>query len=303
MDRLEHDVLVLIVEKVPPSDLQNLRLVNKGWHSAVRDAQMELRPNPELLQEHHLLHLCTAFPQATVLDLSRCQQLTPGSLQALQALSCSLQTLGLRGCGWVNTAAVDHLEALSLLKYLDLSGCPLLEALPESLSCLHSLELLRLYNCESLNDVESISTLASLTELSVDACSKLHSLPEGLSCLTSLELLHAEGCDALEALPDGLTTLTEIKFIYLRRTPISSLLDGFDALASLDSLYLLDCVELQSLSDNFGHLASLRWLDISGCVGLEGLPASFSSLSSLEVRVIFYHKVHLVFFVACKIVK
>lgn len=139
MDKLEHDVLVLIVEISSPSDLRNLRLVNKSWNRAVRDAQIKLRPNPVLLQERLLFQLCTAFPQATALDLSGCQQLTPSSLESLEALSRSLQSLNLRGCGWVNAAATAHLGALSLLECLDLSACPLLEGLSESLSSLCSL--------------------------------------------------------------------------------------------------------------------------------------------------------------------
>lgn len=284
MDGLEHDVLVLIAQNVPTCDLPDLRLVNWAWHSAVRDAQMRLRPHPELLQDHHLLQLCAAFPHATVLDLSECQQLTPGSLQALQALSHSLKSLSLEECEWVDTAATAHLGALSLLEVLDLSECPLLEALPDSLSSLLSLVSLNLCDCESLTSVESVSSLTTLSELSIDYCSKLISLPEGLSRLKSLNTLCTDDCGALRALPDGFSALSALQLLHLGCRRIAALPQGFCSLASLDCFWL-QCAQLPGLPDGFGSLASLKCFGLAGCDRMEGLPASFSSLRRLEVRV------------------
>lgn len=69
MIELGHDVLILIVEMVDLRDLTNLRLVSKGWRSAVGDAAIQLRPCPELFQRHQLPLLCTAM-QSPMLQVS-----------------------------------------------------------------------------------------------------------------------------------------------------------------------------------------------------------------------------------------
>lgn len=205
MNDLEHDVLVYILDWVPPWDLASVRLVSKGLRIAVRDAGMKLRPNPELLQEQHLLQLCTAFPKATALDLSNCRNLTPLSLQPLQALSQTLQKLWLNGCTWVDSSAITHLGDLPNLSVLSLIGCASLEALPDSLSRLRSLVSLEADACPLLASLpNSISNLSALANLNASSCYALSELPEGIRRVSSLSNLCLMGCSSLAALPDWL---------------------------------------------------------------------------------------------------
>lgn len=216
MHDLEHDVLVLIVEKVAPSDLANLRMVSKSLHSAVRDAGIMLRPNPGLLQEQHLLQLCTAFPQATNLNLSNCQNLTPSSLAAVQALSQTLKQLWLEGCTWVDASAITHLGALPNLELLALNDCPSLEALPESLSRLRSLACLVVRDCPQLAALpDSIRSLSALEHLEILRCTALSEFPEGFRELLALSSLDLMGCAGLRELPECMSGLSALQTLNL----------------------------------------------------------------------------------------
>lgn len=282
---LGHDVLVLIMEKAEPDDLRNLRLVNKGWHSAVRDANIHLRPNKMLLQDQHFAQLCAAFPKATSLDLIRCHHMSPEGLQSIQALSRTLTLLDLKGCQWVDTAAAAHLGELSKLETLALSDCEAIEALPECLSRPSCLKSLNLFNCTSLAAFpESLSNLVGLEMINANQCSEWTSLPEGLSALTALANLMVNKCIALEALPAVLSGLSGLKLLDMMGcSSLAALPAGFGALSALRRLDLSECAHLARLPQDFGGLVSLHMLDLSDCDALEGLPASFRALCSLKV--------------------
>lgn len=278
--------MVLVVEKVSIADLRNLRLVNKGWHNAVRDASIVVRPSPGQLQDQQLLQLCAIFPNAMALDLHACQHLTPDGLQAIESLSQSLVHVNLEDCGWVNGAAIAHIRTLVMLEDLDLSRCPSLESLPDALSSLRLLTSLDLFCCASLASLpESLSSLTALEKLHLQGCGLLAEIPEGIRHLTALNEVSLEQCHSLEALPEGITALSSLQILSL--IGCESLLclpDGLSGLASLRRLDLSECSNLVEIPASLGGLASLQIMDLSWCDALEDLPASISSMRSLRVR-------------------
>jgi Leucine-rich repeat (LRR) protein len=88
-------------------------------------------------------------------------------------------------------------SGLSSLKSLDLSNCNLSDgALPDDLSCLSSLQSLKLSKNNFTHLPDSFSQLSKLKLLYLDNCSKLRSLP----CLPlSTNFVMARGCTSLES--------------------------------------------------------------------------------------------------------
>lgn len=68
-----------------PVDLQNLRLVDKRFHTAVGESGIRLRPH-KALTNGQLSELGRLLPSASSLDLIECQKLDDESLRALPSL-------------------------------------------------------------------------------------------------------------------------------------------------------------------------------------------------------------------------
>lgn len=177
-----------------PSDLQNLRLVDKRFYAAVGQSAINICPKKSLTSLL-LLQLGQMFPYAASLDLSNCRLLYNESLKGIHNLFPHLKQLNLRDCSWLKLVGVASLRGLSQLQFLSLERCSGLAKLPER-----------------------VSGLGSLQHLNLESCRRLRSLPEGISRL-SLQTLNLSSCTGFEVLPDvigALSLLQRLDLTYCR---------------------------------------------------------------------------------------
>lgn len=75
LEDLQHDILVIIAEKVDPKDRRSLRLVSKRFHAAVGDAAVAVRPHRSITSRQvflsGILSQETHFQLAIILMLAR----------------------------------------------------------------------------------------------------------------------------------------------------------------------------------------------------------------------------------------
>ncbi|KAF4388955.1 hypothetical protein F8388_026684 [Cannabis sativa] len=216
------------------------------------------------------------LPSIHDVELKQCQAAVLESIVALKSLShlrmCQILDLtslpdglfqNLTALEELHITHLNHLTALPnkiglhklpSLQRMEISGCPLLEELPQSLHKLPSLKELRVWKCPLLESFPSTGLPSTLTGLEITECNALHSLPNwkihDKKLSLSLEYLTVEGCPLLTHLPrdDLPNTLKEVE--------------------------IHDCRNLESLPKDLIHGDSLEFLSIVGCHSITDLPAS-----------------------------
>ncbi|KAM6582927.1 hypothetical protein CsatB_009929 [Cannabis sativa] len=216
------------------------------------------------------------LPSIHDVELKQCQAAVLESIVALKSLShlrmCQILDLtslpdglfqNLTALEELHITHLNHLTALPnkiglhklpSLQRMEISGCPLLEELPQSLHKLPSLKELRVWKCPLLESFPSTGLPSTLTGLEITECNALHSLPNwkihDKKLSLSLEYLTVEGCPLLTHLPrdDLPNTLKEVE--------------------------IHDCRNLESLPKDLIHGDSLEFLSIVGCHSITNLPAS-----------------------------
>lgn len=211
---LQHDLLVLIAEKVNPEDLANLRLASKPFHAAVHDAEVALRPCNGLTQAH-VRKLCRIFPKATGLTLSHAVKL---DLSVLLPLRHTLRHLDIRGLEWPwdpklpLVQSLTHLETLSVESQFGDMMESLLMGSEEKVSPLSSLQTLAFRDCQNLKTLpRGLGSLAALKELNLGGCSQLPKLPRAICELQLLRKLSLRGCRALTVIPEDIGALSTLQ--------------------------------------------------------------------------------------------
>ncbi|XP_024044601.1 disease resistance-like protein DSC1 isoform X2 [Citrus clementina] len=169
--------------------------------------------------------------------------------------------------GLVWTALPSPFENLPGLVILSVSGCSILDMLPNNIGNLSG------NNFESLP--ASIKQLSWLRYLDLEDCNMLQSLPELPLCLKYLELRDCKILQSLPELPLGLETLR------LRRC---NMLQSLPALPlGLETIDLEDCNMLQSLPELPLCLQSLNAMN---CNRLQSLPEIPSCVQELDASVL-----------------
>ncbi|XP_019260805.1 PREDICTED: putative disease resistance protein RGA3 [Nicotiana attenuata] len=135
----------------------------------------------------------------------------------------------------------QSLGALKHLRYLAISSRSIV-TLPNSITKLHNLQVLKLVNCIKLKKLpRDIWRLVSLRSLICSWCQSLTHIPPGLWQLASVTHLDFDGCGSLEDMPPGIGQLTSLRtltsFVVGKESCISGLAsDKLDELKSLADL-------------------------------------------------------------------
>lgn len=278
MEALQDDMLVCITEKLTdPRDLWRLRLVNKRFHAAVGQSSIKLIPYGTITSRQ-LVYLSEMFNHAVSLDLRECPSLVNGSLKLITRFS-QLRCLIIKWCDWLTTKGVAHLGRLHQLETLILMTCMNIEALPEAISGLRSLQCLHaIGGLETISD--GLTQLTLLQTLRLCGNERLAALPAGLSSLTALHTLHLSYCQALQALPEGIGALSLLTELNLNSCESLAVLpDSVSGLASLQNLNLYSCNSLVSLPGQLVSLSALVLLDLRHCSALAELPEGLRDLA------------------------
>ncbi len=160
---------------------------------------------------------------------------------------------------------------------LDLSHLEL-EAVPERLCELTSLQLLRLDSNHLTSLPEWLGDLKSLQRLDLDN-NHLTSLPERLGELKSLQMLYLH-YNRLTSVPEQLGELKSLQLLYLHYNRLASVPERLGELAALRELRL-DSNQLTSVPERLGELAALRGLRLDGNQ-LTSVPEQFGDLAALR---------------------
>ncbi|XP_028795539.1 disease resistance protein RPS4B-like [Neltuma alba] len=183
---------------------------------------------------------------------------------------------------FVNLKVVDLHGSSQLMELPDFSKAQNLEYIVLSL-CSKCLETLMVANCGSLEEFSLLSE--KITDLDLST-TKIEILHPSIGRLRKLEGLSLNG-SKLKNLPINelccLTTLGKLNFYdcgHLIDKPKLHIL--FNALHSLQELYLEECSSLAELPDNISASSSLHHLSLSGS-SVKSLPASIKHLSKLEI--------------------
>uniref|UniRef100_A0A383WLM0 Uncharacterized protein n=1 Tax=Tetradesmus obliquus TaxID=3088 RepID=A0A383WLM0_TETOB len=151
-------------------------------------------------------------PHLTALHLWECleMQQLPESISRL----CNLRELILFGCKKLTDLSYANLCSFTELTLLWLDQCEAFTSLPDSISCLTSLQTLSMKRCDQLTHVPGqLGALTALQILDLSSCRELRQLPESLGQLQKLQELLLPSCNSLEQLPHsigGMRSLTRL---------------------------------------------------------------------------------------------
>ncbi|KAG0622301.1 hypothetical protein M758_3G088200 [Ceratodon purpureus] len=183
-----------------------------------------------------------------------------------EAVATSLQ--GLLGCGSLNSVTrtiglqdstlaelPESLGQLRRLYQLEIS-CERLQCLPDSISGLTRLRVLRLSQCHNLKRLpKTLGALTNLEKLRIESC-PIRKLPKSIGALSRLLRLSVNGCENLQKLPSSVRQLHSLRLLELE-----------------------DCGGIETM----GALATLQGLPIWGSTSITKLPAALVIVSTLVV--------------------
>ncbi|XP_048501192.1 disease resistance protein RPV1 isoform X2 [Beta vulgaris subsp. vulgaris] len=176
----------------------------------------------------------------------------------------------------------DMIGELSELTHLYFYWCENLKCLPDTITRLSNLQLLKLVGCSKLEELpENLGELESLTHLSLSSCGGIKFLPNSLTNLTNLTTLDLQYCKSLRKLPPNLNV---VHLIIKCCCSIKALPTGLSNLASLHLTQCNCCLANLKDSINLRHL-TLRSCHCSSYVytGVIEFPANLDELLQLSL--------------------
>ncbi|CAO2819273.1 unnamed protein product [Amaranthus hypochondriacus] len=148
----------------------------------------------------------------------------------------------------------DSIGELTHLTHFSIHKATSLKCLPNVITRLHYLQVLKIYFCDNLQELPaSLGELHSLTHLTLTGCDNLQELPARLGELHSLTHLILRSCVNLRALPTSLGELHSLTYLTLYR-----------------------CYNLQKLPTSLGYFGSRK----------DNHFPSFGKLSNLQISIL-----------------
>ncbi|GKV48802.1 hypothetical protein SLEP1_g55594 [Rubroshorea leprosula] len=209
-----------------------------------------------------------------LLKIFQCQNLN--SILSMNGLTY-LERLYLTRCDGLTCLPIG-LDSCISLQQLAIRSCPNLISIPEDIRKLHSLDVLRIIECENLRSISG-EWLASLTCLKGLHLGHFWSELEDFPRLTSIHKLHTSleklelyEWDTLESLPHQLQHLTALKELTLLKfNGLEALPERLGDLSSLHRLVIWSCPNLTHLPsiEAMRRLSNLQYLGIRHCPKLK----------------------------------
>ncbi|KAL3675366.1 hypothetical protein R1sor_025314 [Riccia sorocarpa] len=176
----------------------------------------------------------------------------------------------------------DTIGSLSNVGAIDLQELNNLTILPEALGNLHSLQKLRLWDCQIERLPEGLGRVTGLKRLDITYCRTLKTLPDTIGSLSNLESLVLQFLDKLMILPETLGNLHSLQKLEVWHCGIKSLPESLGWLSCLIHLNIANCDELKTLPDTVGGLSNLESLVLQHLDKLMTLPEALGNLHSLQ---------------------
>jgi hypothetical protein len=177
------------------------------------------------------------------------------------------------------TKLPDSIGNLANLTTLVLVGHTKIKHLPDGITRLGKLTTLHATDMPLEALPQGIGELRSLEKLGLRNQRSLSTLPDSLTDLHQLQDLNLAGCSTLTELPSRLDRLRNLKTLTLKRNQgLRHLPERLGKLARLEELDLKHCTNLQDLPANLWGLQQLKKLDLTGCTSLRELPESLRLL-------------------------
>ncbi|KAM4651900.1 leucine-rich repeat-containing protein 47 [Discoglossus pictus] len=173
-----------------------------------------------------------------------------------------------------------RLFSLSLLNYLEVSGCSELLAVPAGLGQLTQLQSLMLCGNKLQALPPSLAQLRALRVLDVSG-NDLEELPAALCDLPELCTLNVS-CNRLQVLPTGLERCTKLAVVNLSRNSLTGLPPGL-LCSNLTLLATISAADnqIQELGGDIGLLCGLKTLDLSNNL-LTEIPFELADCTKLK---------------------
>ncbi|XP_073724006.1 leucine-rich repeat-containing protein 47 [Misgurnus anguillicaudatus] len=182
----------------------------------------------------------------------------------------------IQGCGGIH----PRLYSLTLLNYLEISQCPSLHQISESIKDLSHLQSLILCRNKLTSVPRSIGDLKTIKVLDLSV-NQLQVLPEEICGLSELNTLNVS-CNSITALPEGLSRCVKLASINVSKNALSRLpMDLWSSKLELLSSIIASENVIEDLSSEVHNLSALKVLDLSSNK-LQELPSELADCSKLK---------------------
>ncbi|KAJ9685409.1 hypothetical protein PVL29_017444 [Vitis rotundifolia] len=296
---LAHNYSSCALESLEITYCSSLRCFPNGeLPTTLKSVWIEDCENLESLPEGMMHHNSTCCLE--ILEIKYCQSLKSFPTRGLPS---TLKKLKIWECPNLESMSENMCPNNSALGYLSLKDYPNLKILPE---CLHSLERLRIIDCDGLECFPARG-LSTLTSLRIEGCNNLKSLPHQMRDLKSLRELTIGFCPGVESFPEdglppnlislGISSCENLKKPISAFHTLTSLLsliirDVFPDMVSFPdeeclfpiSLTSLTITKMESLAYlSLQNLISLQALDVIDCPNLRSLGSMPATLEQLTI--------------------
>ena len=223
-------------------------------------------PKIDKLDQINISTIHVIFSKYDVLDV-----ISPeiGQLTKLEYLSISKLQI---------TKLPNEISSLKNLRVLRIDSCQSLEKFPRIICKISDLRKLRLVENENLKELPpEMGNLTNLQELSVRSI-RLPKLPSEIQQLMKLKILNLDGF--LPSFPLAICSLTQLENLDLNNNRLKTISSEISRLVNLKCLNLENNL-LRKFPEEFLNCSKLRTLVLNKC-DLTDIPSSINKLSSLQ---------------------